>query len=108
MLYGLGTLARDLERARQEQYRNLIRAAGAEDQQAAAAAAKAVKKLPGIGERQPSKDALELALIRCAFFPRLASQSARQVPLEVHRAVLTLVGGSDRAQASDADSLHAR
>lgn len=68
MLYGLGTLARDLERARQEQYRNSIRAAGADDQQAsaAAAAAKAVKKMPGIGERQPSKDELELALIRCA------------------------------------------
>lgn len=78
MLYGLGTLARDLERARQEQYRNSIRAAGAEDQQAAAAAAKAVKKLPGIGEGQPSKDDLELALIRCAFFP-LASQASQLV-----------------------------
>ncbi|TKA57454.1 hypothetical protein B0A53_00683 [Rhodotorula sp. CCFEE 5036] len=60
MLYGLGTLARDLERARQEAYRNSIRAAGVDDQ----AATKAVKKLPGIGERQPSKDDLELALIR--------------------------------------------
>lgn len=60
MLYGLGTFARDLERARQEAYRNSIRAAGVDDQ----AATKAVKKLPGIGERQPSKDDLELALIR--------------------------------------------
>jgi hypothetical protein len=72
MLYGLGTFARDLERARQEAYRNSIRAAGVDDQ----AATKAVKKLPGIGERQPSKDDLELALIRCAF-PSQASHLVR-------------------------------
>ncbi|GAA5976601.1 hypothetical protein JCM10908_005562 [Rhodotorula pacifica] len=62
MLYGLNALARDLERARQEAYRNSIRAAGGGDE-AGAGGNKAVK-LPGIGERQPSKDDLELALIR--------------------------------------------
>lgn len=61
MLYGLNALARDLERARQEAYRNQVRAASGDD---AVGAAKAVK-LPGIGEKQPSKDDLELALIRC-------------------------------------------
>ncbi|POY72591.1 crossover junction endonuclease EME1 [Rhodotorula taiwanensis] len=60
MLYGLNALARDLERARQEAYRNQVRAASGDD---AVGAAKAVK-LPGIGEKQPSKDDLELALIR--------------------------------------------
>ncbi|GAA5887731.1 hypothetical protein JCM3774_006865 [Rhodotorula dairenensis] len=70
MLYGLGALARDLERARQEAYRNSVRAAAAggteESASAAAAAAASSKavKLPGIGEKQPSKGELELALIR--------------------------------------------
>lgn len=63
MLFGLGALARDLERTRQEVYRNSVRAAAGADE-SSAAATKAVK-LPGIGERQPSKDELELALIRC-------------------------------------------
>ncbi|GAA5821202.1 hypothetical protein JCM11251_004511 [Rhodosporidiobolus azoricus] len=55
LLYGLNTLFRDLERARQEAYRNSVREDGG---------AGARTKLPGIGEGQPSKDDLELELMR--------------------------------------------
>ncbi|GAA5891312.1 hypothetical protein JCM6882_004653 [Rhodosporidiobolus microsporus] len=58
LLYGLNTLFRDLERARQEAYRNSLR-----DEGAAGAGARAVKP-PGIGENQPGKDELELELMR--------------------------------------------
>lgn len=60
LLYGLVSLFRDLERVRQEAYRNSIRAGGADGAEAAKAA-----KPAGIGERQPSKDELELELMRC-------------------------------------------
>lgn len=56
LVFGLGTLFRDMERARQEAYRNSVRGTGGEE--------RAVKPA-GIGERQPSKDELELALMRC-------------------------------------------
>ncbi|GJN87246.1 hypothetical protein Rhopal_000191-T1 [Rhodotorula paludigena] len=59
LLYGLASLFRDLERARQEAYRNSIRAGGGDGAEAAKAA-----KPAGIGERQPSKDELELELMR--------------------------------------------
>lgn len=55
LLFGLGSLFRDMERARQEAYRNSVRGAGEE---------RAVRPA-GIGERQPGKDELELALMRC-------------------------------------------
>ncbi|GAA5892947.1 hypothetical protein JCM8208_004132 [Rhodotorula glutinis] len=55
LVFGLGTLFRDMERARQEAYRNSVRGTGGEE--------RAVKPA-GIGERQPSKDELELALMR--------------------------------------------
>lgn len=65
MLYGLNGLARDLERARQEAYRNQVRATGAAaGAEADEAAGSKAPKRAGIGENQPSKDELELALIR--------------------------------------------
>ncbi|CDR38351.1 hypothetical protein NBRC10512_004035 [Rhodotorula toruloides] len=60
MLFGLNTLYRDMERARQEAYRNSIRAGQAEG---ADAPTKGVKPA-GIGEDQPSRDDLELELMR--------------------------------------------
>ena len=59
LLFGLGSLFRDMERARQEAYRKSVRAASA-----GAGEERAVKPA-GIGERQPGKDELELALMRC-------------------------------------------
>ncbi|BGP01256.1 ERCC4 domain containing protein [Rhodotorula toruloides] len=60
MLYGLNTLYRDMERARQEAYRNSIRAGQADG---ADATAKGIKPA-GIGESQPSRDELELEMMR--------------------------------------------
>jgi hypothetical protein len=66
LLYGLPSLFRELERAKQEAYRNSVRAAAGEDE----AGRTAKGKLPGIGENQPSKDDLELELMRCVLsFP---------------------------------------
>ncbi|GAA6000387.1 hypothetical protein JCM10207_007991 [Rhodosporidiobolus poonsookiae] len=59
LLYGMADLARDLERARQEAYRASIRAAEGE-----AMGGKGRKKAAGIGENQPSKDELEMELMR--------------------------------------------
>lgn len=61
MLYGVNTLYRDMERARQEAYRNSIRAGNADG---ADPPPKGVKPA-GIGENQPSRDELELELMRC-------------------------------------------
>ncbi|GAA6049782.1 hypothetical protein JCM3770_002158 [Rhodotorula araucariae] len=55
LVYGLATLFRDMERARQEAYRNSVRADGAGE--------RAVKPA-GIGANQPGKDDLELELMR--------------------------------------------
>ncbi|GAA5924261.1 hypothetical protein JCM10213_004534 [Rhodosporidiobolus nylandii] len=62
LLYGLPSLFRDMERARQEAYRIQVRAASGDEAGAAAAQAKA--KPAGIGQRQPSKDDLELEIMR--------------------------------------------
>ncbi|GAA5921604.1 hypothetical protein JCM3775_003126 [Rhodotorula graminis] len=55
LVFGLGSLFRDMERARQEAYRNSV-GGGLGDERAVRPA--------GIGERQPGKDELELALMR--------------------------------------------
>ncbi|GAA5855943.1 hypothetical protein JCM9279_005557 [Rhodotorula babjevae] len=69
LLFGLGALFRDMERARQEAYRNSVRGAGDE---------RAVKPA-GIGERQPGKDELELALMRAQIESRCMIVSVDKV-----------------------------
>ncbi|BGP23283.1 hypothetical protein JCM10295v2_002177 [Rhodotorula toruloides] len=60
MVFGLNTLYRDMERARQEAYRNSVRAGNADGEDAPA---KGVKPA-GIGQNQPSRDELEVELMR--------------------------------------------
>ncbi|GAA5858327.1 hypothetical protein JCM1840_001150 [Sporobolomyces johnsonii] len=60
LLFGLNSLFRDMERARQAEYRVQVRAATAEGEAVQAGKVKP----PGIGENQPSKDELELELMR--------------------------------------------
>ncbi|GAA5979522.1 hypothetical protein JCM11641_005421 [Rhodosporidiobolus odoratus] len=60
LLYGLQSLFRDMERARQEAYRIQVRAAGGDGD----AAAQAKVKPAGIGESQPGKEVLELEIMR--------------------------------------------
>lgn len=58
LLYGLPAIYRDLERVRQAVYKKGVRL------DAGQAEGNAIKPA-GIGERQPSKDELELAIMRC-------------------------------------------
>ncbi|GAA5936921.1 hypothetical protein JCM1841_001407 [Sporobolomyces salmonicolor] len=60
LLFGLNSLFRDMERARQAEYRVQVRAATGDGETVQAAKVKP----PGIGETQPSKDELELELMR--------------------------------------------
>ncbi|GAA5952985.1 hypothetical protein JCM21900_001537 [Sporobolomyces salmonicolor] len=60
LLFGLNSLFRDMERARQAEYRVQVRAATGDGEAVQAAKVKP----PGIGETQPSKDELELELMR--------------------------------------------
>ncbi|GAA6044134.1 hypothetical protein JCM8097_004728 [Rhodosporidiobolus ruineniae] len=77
LLFGLPSLFRDLERERQEKYRNEIRAEG--DGGGGGPAVKKVKRA-GIGENQPSKDELELELMRVQVKSRCMIVSVDKVP----------------------------
>ncbi|BGP38448.1 hypothetical protein JCM10450v2_002394 [Rhodotorula kratochvilovae] len=73
LLFGLPTLFRDMERARQEAYRNSVRADGA------GAGERAVKPA-GIGTNQPGKDDLELELMRVQIQSHCMIVSVDKVP----------------------------